>query len=194
MIARPRGLEDIAGGNRRQCPPKLYTVGHGTRSVAELAAVLTDAEVAQLVDVRRFPGSRRHPHFSRAALEREMPSFGIAYEWREALGGRRSRAAGSRHTAWRNDAFAAYADHMDTQAFRDALDDQLGRLPLAVMCAETLWWRCHRRLIADAAALAGVNVVHLLEVGKSQPHRLHPDVRPDSEGHPVYDRAQPGLW
>jgi uncharacterized protein (DUF488 family) len=167
--------------------PTLFTVGHGTRSVAELAAVVADAGLDRLVDVRRFPGSRRHPHLSRAGLERDLPSLGITYEWREALGGRRSRVAGSRHTAWRNDAFAGYADHMDSVEFRAALDDLLGRLPLAVMCAETLWWRCHRRLIADAATLAGVGVVHLLDVGKSQPHRLQESVRKDDEGRPVYD-------
>ena len=184
-----RGLEDIAGESRRSCPPELFTVGHGTRSVSELVAVVAEAGLARLVDVRRFPGSRRHPHLGRAGLEHDLPAAGIAYEWCQALGGRRSRVAGSRHTAWRNDAFAGYADHMDTEEFRAALDDLLGRLPLTVMCAETLWWRCHRRLIADAATLAGVNVVHLLDVGKSQPHRLHEDVRRDEDGRPVYDKG-----
>ncbi len=168
----------------------LFTVGHGRRSATELAAVVQDAGVSRLVDVRRFPGSRRSPHLSRAALEREMESLGIAYEWCEELGGRRSRVPGSRHSAWENDAFAGYADHMDTAEFRDALDGLLARLPLAVMCAETLWWRCHRRLIADAATLAGIQVAHLLDVGRAQPHRLHPDVRPDADGRPVYDGGQ----
>ena len=168
----------------------LFTVGHGRRSLPELAAVLADAGVSLLVDVRRFPGSRRHPHLARANLEAQLPTLGVAYEWCEALGGRRRRVAGSRHTAWRNDAFAAYADHMDTPEFRLALDDLLDRLPLAVMCAETLWWRCHRRLIADAATLAGAQVTHLLDVGRAQPHRLHPGVRPDAEGRPVYDGGQ----
>ena len=169
----------------------LYTVGHGTRSVAELADVLLHAGVARLVDVRRHPGSRRHPHLSREGLARELPDLGIGYDWRgEALGGRRSRPPASRHTAWRNDAFAAYADHMDTPAFRQALARLLEELPLAVMCAETLWWRCHRRLIADAAALAGAEVVHLLGPNKVEPHRLHPDVRPDPEGWPLYDASR----
>ena len=169
---------------------RLFTVGHGTRSVAELVAVVVDAAVPLVVDVRRFPGSRRHPHLGRVALERDLPSSGIAYEWSEALGGRRRRSPGSRHRAWRNDAFAGYADHMETPEFGQALEDLLARLPLAVMCAETLLWRCHRRLIADAATLAGVKVVHLLDVGKSQPHRLHPDVRSDELGRPVYDGGQ----
>ena len=172
---------------------RLFTVGHGTRSVDELAVVVTGAGVPTIVDVRRFPGSRRHPHLARANLEAQLPTRGVAYEWCEALGGRRRRVAGSRHTAWRNDAFAAYADHMDTPEFRLALDDLLDRLPLAVMCAETLWWRCHRRLIADAATLQGVEVTHLLDEGKSQPHRLHEAVRRDDEGRPVYDGGQPRL-
>ena len=168
----------------------LYTVGHGRRSVGELAAVLGDAGVSRLVDVRRFPASRRNPHLSREALERDLPELGIAYEWREELGGRRNRTPGSRHSAWDNDAFAGYADHMDTATFRHAFDRLLADLPLAVMCAETLWWRCHRRLIADAAVMAGAPVVHLLDVGRRQPHRLHPAARLDVEGRPVYDGGQ----
>ncbi len=171
----------------------LFTVGHGRRSVAELAAVLGNAGVSRLVDVRRFPGSRRSPHLSRAALERDLDALGIDYQWCEALGGRRRRVPGSRHSAWHNDAFAGYADHMDTPEFRNALDALLGRLPLAVMCAESVWWRCHRRLIADAATLAGARVTHLLEVGRAQDHRLHPDVRADAEGRPVYDGGQARL-
>ena len=168
----------------------LFTVGHGRRSVDELAAVLQDAGVSRLVDVRRYPGSRRSPHLSRAELDRDLATHGITYEWCEALGGRRSRVPGSRHSAWRNDAFGGYADHMDTAEFRHALDDLLARLPVAVMCAETLWWRCHRRLIADAALLAGTPVTHLLGVGRAQAHRLHPGARLDDEGRPVYDGGQ----
>ncbi len=195
----------------------LFTVGHGRRSLPELATVLADAGVSLLVDVRRFPGSARSPHLSRAALERDLPPLGVSYEWCEALGGRRRPAPHSRHPAWRNEAFAAYADHMDTPEFRSAFDALLarlpspvpgapasgvrmqthgeagGRVPTAVMCAETLWWRCHRRLIADAATLAGVEVVHLLDVGRREPHRLHPAVRPDAEGRPVYDGGQEDL-
>jgi uncharacterized protein (DUF488 family) len=173
--------------------PKLFTVGHGTRSLDELVAVVGDAGVSLLVDVRRHPGSRRHPHLGRASLERHLSDAGIAYEWWEALGGRRRRSPSSRHSAWRNAAFAGYADHMDTPEFAAALEELLARLPLAVMCSETLWWRCHRRLIADAATLAGAEVVHLLGVGRSQPHRLHPEVRPDDRGRPVYDGGQASL-
>ncbi|MBW3669848.1 MAG: DUF488 domain-containing protein [Actinobacteria bacterium] len=150
---------------------RLFTVGHGNRTTDELVAVLADGGVARLVDVRRFPGSRRHPHLARERLVEDLP---LAYEWwGEALGGRRKPVAETRHPEWRNDAFRAYADWMDTPVFTDALDRLLetaAAAPTAVMCSETLWWRCHRRLIADAALARGVDVVHLLGVGKVQPH------------------------
>lgn len=150
---------------------RLFTVGHGTRTTEELVAVLHDGGVERLVDVRRFPGSRRHPHLARERLAEDLP---VAYEWQgEALGGRRKPVAESRHPEWRNDAFRAYADWMDTPVFLQALDRLLeaaAEVPTAVMCSETLWWRCHRRLIADAAAARGVDVVHLVNVGKAQPH------------------------
>jgi len=170
---------------------ELYTIGHGTRSLDELTAMLDQAGVQVLVDVRRYPGSRRHPHFGRDRLADELPLRAIAYEWEgEALGGRRTRSATSRHVAWRVAAFAAYADHMDTPAFRASLDDLIlaGQdRPIAVMCAETVWWRCHRRLIADALVLRGCRVTHLLTPGRGDPHKLHPNVRRDEEGWPVYD-------
>lgn len=176
----------------------VFTVGHGTRSSDELARVLQAAGVTRLVDVRRFPGSRRHPHFAREPLERSMPALGIAYDWRgEELGGRRSRkeiGRPTRHPAWKNDGFRNYADYMDTDAFRAALAQLEGDAeaePLAVMCAETLWWRCHRRLISDALTVAGVEVVHLIGVNESQSHKLHPAIRVE-DGRPVYDVGETG--
>ncbi len=170
----------------------LFTVGHSTRSTAELADVVRSSGVGRVVDVRRHPGSRRHPHLSRDRLAHDLPALGVGYEWwGEELGGRRRRASPSRHTAWRNDAFAAYADHMDTDAFRRAFDELLAGLAsapaTALMCAETLWWRCHRRLLADAAVLSGVSVVHVLDVAKTAAHPLHPSVRADEDRRPVYD-------
>ena len=170
----------------------LFTVGHGTRSTAELADVVRSAGVGRVVDVRRHPGSRRQPHLSRDGLGHDLPPLGVGYEWwGEELGGRRRRASPSRHPAWRNQAFGAFADHMDTEGFRRAFDLLLAGLasapPTAVMCAETLWWRCHRRLIADAAVLAGTAVVHILDEGKTAAHPLHPAVRVDEDGRPVYD-------
>ncbi len=158
----------------------IFTVGHGTRTTGELAALLRDAGVDLLVDVRRFPGSRRHPHFAREALAESLRSAGVGYDWRgEELGGRRSRRPDgtTRHAAWRNDAFAGYADYMDTPDFRNAI----GRLEaeaaagtsLAVMCAETLWWHCHRRLIAELLHARGHEIVHLIRPRQRQPHKLY---------------------
>lgn len=178
--------------------PRICTVGHGTRALEELAETLRQAGVTRLVDVRRFPGSRRNPQFSRGALETALPARGIAYEWwGEALGGRRSGAKGapSRHPAWRVDAFRAYADYMDTPVFRNALArlaDMARGETVAVLCAETLWWSCHRRLIADAMDVEGFEVLHLLGPGKQQPHARHPALRVDAAGLPVYDVGTDG--
>jgi uncharacterized protein (DUF488 family) len=172
---------------------RLFTIGHGTRSVDDLAAALRAAGVERLVDVRRYPGSRHNPHLARESLERALPERGVAYEFEgDALGGRRPARADTRHPAWREASFRGYADHVDTCEFRDAFDRLLATAehrPTAVMCAETLWWKCHRRLIADAAALRGVEVVHIGGTGALDPHTLHPNVRPDVDGWPVYDVA-----
>lgn len=172
----------------------IFTVGHGTRTTDALAELLREAGVALLADVRRFPGSRRHPHFAREALVESLPALGIAYDWRgEELGGRRSRApdGSSRHPAWRNAAFAGYADYMDTPPFRTALErleaQARAGTVLAVMCAETLWWRCHRRLIADALLMHGFEVVHLIGPGNSSAHPLNESARRGDDGYPVYD-------
>jgi uncharacterized protein (DUF488 family) len=176
----------------------LFTVGHGTRTADELVEVLRGAQIALVVDVRRFPGSRRHPHFAREALERSLPAAGITYDWRgEELGGRRSRTevrGRSRHLAWRNDGFRNYADYMDTDSFRaavDRLEADAETRRVAIMCAETLWWRCHRQLIADALTVHGIDVVHLVGPGESQPHRLHAAARIE-DGRPVYDVGETG--
>jgi uncharacterized protein (DUF488 family) len=170
----------------------VFTIGHGTRSADELIEILRAARIGHLVDVRRFPGSRRHPHFAREEMERWLPKAGVAYSWRgEGLGGRRSRSPGaSRHPAWRNAAFQGYADFTDTAVYRGAiaqLELESRTAQLAVMCAETLWWRCHRRLIADTLQLRGTPVIHLIKLGSQQRHALHPAVRSDEQGWPVYD-------
>jgi uncharacterized protein (DUF488 family) len=170
----------------------VLTVGHGARSAEEFLTVLQRAAVTTLIDIRRFPGSRRHPQFAHAALAASLSAGGIRYEWQgEQLGGRRSRHAQSRHTALVDAAFGGYADHMDTPAFRDAVQALVGRAEaaerLAVMCAETLWWRCHRSLVADALVCRGVDVVHLIDVGRREPHRVRPTMRCADDGWPVYD-------
>src|SRR5688572_4101694 len=128
---------------------RLFTVGHGTLSAEAFTTLLRQASIASVVDVRRFPGSRRHPHFRADALRVWLPEGGLAYRGEERLGGRRRPVAGSRNIGLRNDSFRGYADYMTEEAFWEALDATLAEAserPVAVMCAESVWWRCHRRL------------------------------------------------
>lgn len=153
---------------------ELLTVGHGTLEADELVGLLRSAGVELLVDVRSYPGSRRHPQFGKDALAERLPEDGIAYRWDKRLGGRRRTLPDSPNLALRNDAFRGYADHMATRAFAEALDDVLreaGDQSTAVMCAESLWWRCHRRLLADAVVLTReIPVRHVLPEGRLAPH------------------------
>ena len=175
----------------------LLTVGHGTLPADDFAALLESAGVDHLVDVRSFPGSRRHPHFGREDMERWVPASGVEYAWAPDLGGRRRPVPGSPHVALRNESFRAYADHMSTPAFRAAVDQLTlvaARQRTAVMCSESVWWRCHRRLLADHLTLAaGWSVVHLMHDGRTIDHPLTEGVRP-SDGGVVYDAgSHPGL-
>jgi uncharacterized protein (DUF488 family) len=177
----------------------LFTVGHGARPIDAFVAILRAASVSVLIDIRRYPGSRRHPQFGRDALATALAEQDIGYEWQGAvLGGRRSGRPGSRHTALRNASFGGYADHMDTAEFRAAVDALVARAVterLAIMCAESYWRHCHRMLVADALALRGAKVVHLLDAGRREEHRLHPTMRRDEDGWPVFDQPDtlPGL-
>ena len=147
----------------------IWTVGHGTRTTEGLADLLRAAGVTTIIDVRRYPEGRRQPHLSRQRLEVDLPRLDLRYEWwGEALGGRRpAPPASATPSPWRSPGFAAYAAYMLTDAFRGALSTLEGRAvageALAVMCAETLWWRCHRRLIADALVSDGFEVRHLIK-------------------------------
>ena len=158
----------------------VYTIGHSTRSSDELLDLLEEAGVEVLVDVRRLPGSRRLPQFDSATLRHALSGRGIDYCWIAQLGGRRRGLPASRNTGWRHAAFRAYADHMDTEEFAEGLFELLmlarGRRT-AVMCAEVLWWRCHRRLVADLLVVLGFEVVHILGAGKQEVHRLAPPAR-----------------
>lgn len=172
--------------------PTVHTIGHGARPIGEFVDLLRAASVQVLVDVRRFPGSRRHPQFGREPLATALSDANVWYEWQgEALGGRRAPRAGSRHTALREASFAGYADHMDSSEFRHAVSDLVRRAGagerIAVMCAETLWWRCHRSFVADALVSQGVEVVHLVAAGQSRHHRRHTTLRIGEDGWPVYD-------
>ncbi len=154
----------------------IYTVGHSTRSQAELLDVMRPHEVAALADVRAFPGSRRNPQFNREALAQWLPEAGIDYFHMPALGGRRKPRDGSHNAGWHEPAFRAYADHMATQEFAAGLTklEQLGRAhATAIMCSEAVWWRCHRRLVADALTARGWTVCHLGSAAV-QRHELTP--------------------
>lgn len=151
----------------------LWTIGHSTRTWDGFVDMLQAAGIRVLVDVRRFPGSRRNPQFSAQALARNLPTAGVEYRSMLDLGGRRKPAPDSHNDAWRNAAFRGYADYMDTDDFK-AARAQLAELATArrtaVMCAEAVWWRCHRGLISDAFKADGWNVIHLMAPGREQVH------------------------
>ena len=151
---------------------RVFTVGHGTRPIEELLEVLAEAGVRTLVDVRRFPASRRHPQFDQPALAAAVEGAGIAYRHAVELGGRRSGEAGEeRFGCIRVAAFRSYAARMGTAEWQKALATALGEPEPCFMCAETLWWRCHRRLIAELLEARGDEVIHLLKPGHSERHR-----------------------
>ena len=175
----------------------LITFGHGTASAERIAELLLSAGVTMLVDVRIAPGSRRNPHVARAELERWLPRYGVSYRWEKRLGGFRRPAPDSPDVAWRDKAFRGYAGHMRQPDFLAAIDELLvpgGTRHQAVMCSESTWWRCHRRLIADFAEIArGVPVRHLMHDGRLAPHRPSPGVRLRADGLLVYDGGQQQL-
>ncbi|MGH8727529.1 MAG: DUF488 family protein [Burkholderiales bacterium] len=155
----------------------IFTIGHGSRSIEEFIGTLRQANIARLVDVRAFPGSRRHPRFGREALEKSVAENGMQYLWEgKALGGRRKPKPGSPHVALRNESFRAYADHMQSEEFATAVQRLVtlsADANVAIMCAERLPWQCHRFLIADFLTGHGNPVNHLINEGKMQEHRLN---------------------
>jgi uncharacterized protein (DUF488 family) len=166
----------------------IWTIGHSNRSLDEFLAMLAAFEINVLADVRRFPGSKKHPHFNQESLAESLAAVGISYEFFPELGGRRKARPDSPNTAWRNESFRAYADYMETDEYRAGVERLLGlvnspvvlsgdlRPPLAkarrvaIMCSEAVWWRCHRSLIADYLKSTGVAVEHILSPKKSEPH------------------------
>ncbi|HET9316335.1 MAG TPA: DUF488 domain-containing protein [Vicinamibacteria bacterium] len=152
----------------------VHTIGHSTRPLDELIAMLRDAGVRTLVDVRRHPVSRRHPQFGRDALAASLRAAGIAYVHEADLGGHREPRSDSPNTAWRNAAFRGYADHVATAEFAEAVARVATLADAAVMCAEALPERCHRQLLADALVCRGLRVRHLIGPGSSRDHALHP--------------------
>src|SRR5581483_2895894 len=156
---------------------EIFTVGHSTRSLDELVSLLEGAQITQLVDVRSFPRSRRHPHFNAEVLSEALPGHGVDYVHAQALGGFRKPAPVSVNAGWEHAAFRGYADYMATDEFREALtelDARARKRFTAIMCAEAQWWRCHRRLIADAMVFRAWTVLHLGLGGEPAAHELTP--------------------
>lgn len=152
---------------------RIWTVGHSTRSADEFNKILLEHQIDALMDVRSFPGSRRYPHFNKSELSRSLEAIGILYAHSPQLGGRRRPNPHSKNTAWKNASFRAYADHMESEEFQEGISDLLKparEKRTAVMCAEALWWRCHRSLIADFLKASGVEVTHIIDAKHTEIH------------------------
>jgi uncharacterized protein (DUF488 family) len=153
---------------------RIWTIGHSTRAIDEFISLLKANEVKLLVDVRAWPGSKRYPQFNKDALAESLKAHGIRYEHFAELGGKRKSKPDSRNTAWRNASFRGYADYMETEQFQKGIERLLDVAaetgPTAIMCAEAVWWRCHRSLIADYLKVHGVEVLHILGANKVEPH------------------------
>jgi uncharacterized protein (DUF488 family) len=175
----------------------LLTYGHGTESAERTAAILGAAGVSSLVDIRIAPGSKRNPQFARDAMQEWLPRAGIDYRWERRLGGFRRPGPDNPDVVWREDMFRGYAEHMRSADFHLAIDAVLAEAatrPVTVMCSESLWWRCHRRLVADfVTAARGTEVRHLMHDGRTEPHRPSPGLRLRADGLLVYDAGQAPL-
>ena len=176
--------------------PTIWTVGHSTLSIEAFLALLADYRIEAIADVRRFPGSRRYPWFASEALAQTLPAHGIEYAWVPQLGGRRRVQPGSRNGGWRNASFQGYADHLDSAEFAEGLAQVVAlaaRRRTALMCAEAVWWRCHRALIADVLKLRGWHVVHILDARHATAHPYTSPAR-IVDGRLDYAPAQEGLF
>jgi uncharacterized protein (DUF488 family) len=154
-------------------PATLWTIGHSNRALEQFLELLASQRIQTLADVRRFPGSRRLPHFNQENLSQSLAGAGIEYVHFPELGGRRKALPNSPNNAWRNEAFRAYADFMMTPEFRAGIDRLLQvaqQKRTAIMCAEALWWQCHRSLVADYLKATGHDVIHILTPKKTEAH------------------------
>lgn len=172
---------------------QIWTIGHSTREIDTFISLLGENGIKLVADVRMFPGSKRYPQFNKENLERSLGEHGIGYEHFPELGGRRKAKPDSRNTAWRNESFRGYADYMETKEFRNGIKRLLDLATqgaaawavagfkhdgleavtpcrTAIMCAEAVWWRCHRSLVSDFLKARGIEVIHILDLGKSEPH------------------------
>jgi uncharacterized protein (DUF488 family) len=152
----------------------IWTIGHSTRKIEDFIAALEAHGIKLLVDVRSLPGSKRYPQFNKETLAKSLQEHGIHYEHFAELGGRRKPRSDSRNTAWRSPSFRGYADYMETEEFRIGVDrlvdlaNDIG--PTAIMCAEAVWWRCHRALISDFLKARGTEVTHIVDAKKTETH------------------------
>jgi len=179
---------------------RIWTIGHSTRTIDEFISLLKANEINLLADVRAWPGSKRYPHFNKDVLAKSLSEQGIRYEHFPELGGKRKSKPDSRNTAWRNASFRGYADYMETEQFQNGIERLLNiagqgaatwavaekrydgseavtPCAIAIMCAEAVWWRCHRSLIADCLKARGVEVLHVLGATKVDPHPYTPAAR-----------------
>lgn len=143
----------------------IWTIGHSTHPIEEFIALLAECGVETVADIRSHPGSRKYPQFGQEALASSLRNNGIAYYWLQALGGRRKAAADSPNTVWRNASFRGYADYMSTPEFKRGLNELLevaAQSRTALMCAEAVWWRCHRSMVSDALCVQGIRVLHIM--------------------------------
>lgn len=152
---------------------KIWTIGHSTRTAQQFNQILKAHNIEVVVDVRSYPGSRRYPQFNRTEFEQSLPRIGIEYQHKKALGGRRKGNPESKNIAWKNPSFRAYADHLESAEFKLGISELMKLAQLkrtAFMCAEAVWWRCHRSLIADYLKAKGWEVVHIIDECKSEAH------------------------
>lgn len=193
-VLEPAGEHLRCAAATRSAPSLCcYTVGHGTRSQTEFLELLREHEVQQLVDIRTVPKSRHNPQSAGEALAASLPAAGICYLHLKELGGLRKPRADSPNAGWRNESFRGYADYMLTPEFENALGELIDLLRLqrtAIMCAETVYWRCHRSLVADALLVRGIPSLHLMGPGQATPHHLTRFARPEGTRllYPVEDQ------
>ncbi len=165
---------------------RIYTIGHSTRTLDDLISLLREHGIKRLADIRRYPGSRRYPHFSRQSLAVALPRHGIEYVHIPELGGRRKPLPRSPNSGWRNEQFRGYADYMASAEFADAVNELLvSDVPTAILCAEAIPWRCHRNLVADELTRRGHEVIHIVGAGTWQKHEMNSMARVEN-GHLVY--------
>ena len=153
--------------------PTIFTIGHSTRTIEEFLVMLNSFNIKILADIRRLPGSRKYPQFDQDALKKSLEENGIEYVYIEDLGGRRKVAPDSKNTTWRNKSFQGYADYMETESFKNGIND-LENLalekPTAIMCSEAVWWRCHRSMVSDYLKAKNWEVLHIMSLGKATEH------------------------